>query len=122
MWAWQHLALFAAALATAKYGILDRRSPLLTMPASMVLFAAFSMGSFSVQLAERSEPLSQPGIFVLGLGGTFIMLAYTIAEATDRLPSPDDDDDQQHGPGQHPMMRAPRQQRGPNPERTNGDD
>jgi len=83
--------LLAFAFVAAKVGVLDRRAELVTMPASMVLFAAVAIGSYNTQVGLQSSltTVQQPGLAVLGLGGTMLMLIYTILSALDRLPDPD---------------------------------
>lgn len=85
---WEHLALFFSALASAKYGLIDRRAPLTTIPASMVFFAAFSISSFYIEVGTGNgiETTSSRGMFVLGLGGTLFMMAMLVLEALDKLP------------------------------------
>ncbi|MBP1987239.1 hypothetical protein [Halolamina salifodinae] len=81
-----YLALFLGALGAAKYALIDRRAPLTTMPASMVFFAAFAIGSFSVEPLTGGDPRSLIGMFALGLGGVLFMVAMLILEALDKLP------------------------------------
>jgi len=56
------------------------------MPASMLFFAAFAMGSFSVEPLTGGDPRSMPGMFALGLGGVLFMMAMLILEGLDKLP------------------------------------
>lgn len=84
-----HIALFFAALASAKYGLIDRRAPITTIFASMLFFAAFSISSFFIQVPVQGQTdyfTTLPGMFAVGLGGTLFMLAMGILEALDKLP------------------------------------
>lgn len=83
-----HVALLFLAMATAKIGLIDRRAELLMFPTSMVLFAAYAYGSYGLEKSFSSGTADQPGMFVLGIGGVLVMLAFTLLAATDRLPTP----------------------------------
>lgn len=81
-----HLALLFCALATAKIGLDNRGAELIMFLSSMVFFAAFAFGSFGVQKSFSSGTVDQPGMFVIGLGGTLVMLAFSLLAAIERLP------------------------------------
>lgn len=85
-----HVTLLIVALSTAKIGLIDRRAELLVFPTSMVFFAAYAFGSYGIEKSFSSGTVDQPGMFVLGFGGTLVMLAFTLLAATDRLPEPTD--------------------------------
>lgn len=82
-----HVALLVLAMATAKIGLIDRRAELLMFPTSMVLFAAYAYGSYGIEKSFASGTADQPGMFVLGIGGVLVMLAFTLLAATNMLPS-----------------------------------
>lgn len=87
----EHLALFFAALAAAKLGLVDRKAPLTTLPASMVFFAGFALSAWNIQVGTGAgvEVVQSPGMAVLGFGGTLWMLAMVLLEALGKLPKQD---------------------------------
>lgn len=83
-----HLALLFIAFAAAKYGIIDRQAELLTLPVSMAFFAAFAYGSYGVEKSFSSGTVDQPALFIVGVGGTLVVLIYLVLEVLGYLPEP----------------------------------
>lgn len=82
-----YVSLLFSALATAYIGIRNDRLQVVLYATSMVLFAAFAYGSYGVIPSFGSgTPVNQPGMFVLGIGGVFVMLIFTLVAALRELP------------------------------------
>lgn len=86
-----YIVLLIIAFVAAKMGVIDRTVEMVTMPLSMILFAAVAFASYGIDVPTGNgmATVSEQGLFVLCLGLSLVMLVYTVLAAIGRLPEPD---------------------------------
>jgi hypothetical protein len=94
----EHVAVGAAAFATAKVAVLDRRAPFLTYPTAGVLFAIFGAGALNLTVVRAVDTgtgeelvtytFTETWALLLGAAGALVMFSLLVLEAVGELPDP----------------------------------